>query len=86
MSDLYSVSAKYYDEAYATLEDLRDLQFYLGMTLRTGRRYWNSHAAQAACYRPLRNRDSKSMAWTVRQPCSINFSRNLRASRSTFVS
>jgi SAM-dependent methyltransferase len=35
MSDLYSVSAKYYDEAYATLEDLRDLQFYLGMARRT---------------------------------------------------
>jgi SAM-dependent methyltransferase len=36
MSDLYRVSAKYYDEAYATLEDLRDLQFYLGMARRTG--------------------------------------------------
>jgi SAM-dependent methyltransferase len=36
MPDLYSVSAKYYDEAYATVEDLRDLQFYLGMALRTG--------------------------------------------------
>lgn len=36
MPDLYSVSAKYYDEAYATLEDLRDLQFYLGMARRTG--------------------------------------------------
>ena len=36
MTDLYSVSAKYYDEAYATLEDLRDLQFYLEMARRTG--------------------------------------------------
>jgi SAM-dependent methyltransferase len=36
MPDLYTVSAKYYDEAYATLEDLRDLQFYLGMARRTG--------------------------------------------------
>ena len=36
MPDLYSVSAKYYDEAYATLEDLRDQQFYLEMALRTG--------------------------------------------------
>jgi hypothetical protein len=36
MPDLYGVSAKYYDEAYATLEDLRDLQFYLEMTRRTG--------------------------------------------------
>jgi SAM-dependent methyltransferase len=36
MLDRYSVSAKYYDEAYATLEDLRDLQFYLGMALRMG--------------------------------------------------
>jgi hypothetical protein len=36
MADLYRVSAKYYDEAYATLEDLRDLQFYLGMARRTG--------------------------------------------------
>ena len=36
MPDLYLVSAKYYDEAYATLEDLSDLQFYLGMARRTG--------------------------------------------------
>jgi SAM-dependent methyltransferase len=36
MPDLYTVSAKYYDEAYATAEDLRDLQFYLGMARRTG--------------------------------------------------
>lgn len=36
MADRYEVSAKYYDEAYATLEDLRDLQFYLGMARRTG--------------------------------------------------
>ena len=36
MPDLYTVSAKYYDEAYATLEDLRDLQFYLGMARHTG--------------------------------------------------
>jgi SAM-dependent methyltransferase len=36
MTDLYSVSAKYYDEAYATLQDLRDLQFYSEMARRTG--------------------------------------------------
>jgi len=36
MADLYTVSAKYYDEAYATLEDLRDLQFYLEVARRTG--------------------------------------------------
>ena len=36
MPDHYTVSAKYYDEAYATLEDLRDLQFYLEMARRKG--------------------------------------------------
>ncbi len=36
MPDPYTISAKYYDEAYATVEDLRDLQFYLGMARRTG--------------------------------------------------
>jgi SAM-dependent methyltransferase len=36
MPDLYTVSAKYYDEAYATVEDLRDLQFYLAMSRQTG--------------------------------------------------
>jgi SAM-dependent methyltransferase len=36
MTDNYIVSAKYYDAAYAKAEDLRDVQFYLGMARRTG--------------------------------------------------
>ena len=36
MTDRYTVSAKYYDDAYSTLEDLSDLRFYTGMAARTG--------------------------------------------------
>jgi SAM-dependent methyltransferase len=36
MADLYTVSSRYYDEAYATLKDLRDVPFYMELARRTG--------------------------------------------------
>jgi len=36
MADHYTVSAKYYDEAYSSLQDLNDLPFYLEMARRIG--------------------------------------------------
>jgi SAM-dependent methyltransferase len=36
MTDRYTVSAKYYDDAYATHEDLSYLRFYSGLAARTG--------------------------------------------------
>jgi len=62
MTDLYSVSAKYYDEAYATLQDLRDLQFYSEMARRTGGPVLELACGTGRVLLPSRNRDLESMA------------------------
>ncbi|MBV9145332.1 MAG: class I SAM-dependent methyltransferase [Acidobacteria bacterium] len=36
MPDLYTVSARYYDEAYASADDLQDVQFYVEVARRFG--------------------------------------------------
>lgn len=36
MADLYTVSAKYYDEAYACAADQNDIAFYVGLARRVG--------------------------------------------------
>lgn len=36
MTDLYTVAAKYYDEAYASVRDLDDISFYVDLARRTG--------------------------------------------------
>ena len=51
--DYRQVSAKYYDEAYATKEDLEDLEFYVDMAKANGGRCWNWHAVQGEFCCPL---------------------------------
>lgn len=85
MPDLYRVSAKYYNEAYATLEDLRDLQFYLEMAGHTDGCCWSllRHRPRAATHPTAgaRNRGRGQLASHAR-PASAELERH----RSTFVS
>ena len=76
MPDLYRVSAKYYDEAYATLEDLRDLQFYLGMARRTGGPVLELAWGTGRVLLPIAEQGLRIDGVTAHPLCSLNFNTN----------
>jgi 2-polyprenyl-3-methyl-5-hydroxy-6-metoxy-1,4-benzoquinol methylase len=63
------VSAKYYDDAYATEEDLDDLEFYADRAKTNGGPVLELACGTGRILLPIAREGIAFMAWTIPCPC-----------------